>query len=211
MKKTTLLVLLILGVSFSALFALTHRVIVGAGGGRSFSPQNIPAASVGDTIRWVWESGIHNTVSTTIPSGAASWNAPIDVSDTVFSYVITVPGVYNYVCTFHAAMGMTGSFTASTTYSGNSGKTVNSFKLEQNFPNPFNPSTKIRFSLPELSRVMLTVYDLSGRQVATLLNDRLQEGNYEFDFNAAYLSSGIYIYSLNTEKYRDMKRMVLLK
>ena len=211
MKKTILLSFLMLGLFLTSSFALTHRVIVGAGGGRSFTPQNITTASVGDTVRWVWESGIHNTVSTTIPAGASSWNAPIDESDTVYSYVITVPGTYDYVCTFHAGMGMTGSFTASTTGIRNLAETAQTFSLSQNYPNPFNPVTSIRFSLPEISNVRLSVFDISGREVKNLLNGKLNAGTYEYNFNAEGISSGVYFYRIDAGKYSEIKRMVLLK
>jgi plastocyanin len=77
-----------------------------------FSPANLPSVFVGDTIRWVWVNGDHTTTSTTIPLGAATWNAPISFSAQSFEYRITVAGTYNYRCTPHVASGMTGSFTA---------------------------------------------------------------------------------------------------
>ncbi|MGH2575377.1 MAG: T9SS type A sorting domain-containing protein, partial [Ignavibacteria bacterium] len=85
------------------------------------------------------------------------------------------------------------------------------FKLYQNYPNPFNPNTTIRFDLVKSSNVKLNVYDLPGRQVATLMNEFLQSGSYEVIFNMPKLSSGVYFYEIVTNEFRDMKKMILVK
>ena len=77
-----------------------------------FTPASIPDVAVGDTIRWVWISGSHNTTSTTIPTGANGWANPITSSEPTFDYKVLLAGNYDYVCTPHASMGMVGSFTA---------------------------------------------------------------------------------------------------
>jgi hypothetical protein len=93
-----------------------------------------------------------------------------------------------------------------------SNETPDGFSLAQNFPNPFNPTTSIRFSLPTVSNVILKVYDMSGKVVATLLNnERVTAGVKEVNFNAVGLSSGIYFYTLQTENFRETKKMVLVK
>ncbi len=90
-----------------------------------------------------------------------------------------------------------------------------SFDLSQNYPNPFNPSTKIRFSIPSnLSNAGLTtlsVFDVLGNEVATLVNDNLSSGTYEVDFNASGLSSGVYFYSIKTGNNSISKKMLLVK
>lgn len=78
-----------------------------------FTPSNLPNVNVGDTVRWVWVSGNHTTTSSNIPTGAASWDHLINSGNQFFEYKVTVAGNYDYVCTPHAGMGMTGSFTAS--------------------------------------------------------------------------------------------------
>ncbi|PKP15868.1 MAG: hypothetical protein CVU06_15750, partial [Bacteroidetes bacterium HGW-Bacteroidetes-22] len=78
----------------------------------SFSPASITNVQVGDTIRWVWVSGTHTTTSSSIPAGASTWDSPITSSVTSYEYRVMNAGVYNYVCTPHAAGGMVGSFTA---------------------------------------------------------------------------------------------------
>jgi len=86
------------------------------------------------------------------------------------------------------------------------------FALAQNYPNPFNPTTTIKFSIPENEKnVKLTVYDLLGREVATLVNDQLTAGNYEVNFDASNISSGIYFYRLTAGNRVEVKKMMLLK
>jgi hypothetical protein len=86
-----------------------------------------------------------------------------------------------------------------------------SYKLFQNFPNPFNPSTTINYSVPEAGIVELNVFDALGRKVATLVNDYKQTGNYSVDFNASALPSGIYYYEILSDEFRDRKKMTLIK
>jgi hypothetical protein len=86
------------------------------------------------------------------------------------------------------------------------------FKLDQNYPNPFNPRTMISYSLPQICNVTLKVYDLMGREVAALIqNERKAPGNYEISFDASNLSSGVYFYKLQTERFIKTKQMVLVK
>lgn len=85
------------------------------------------------------------------------------------------------------------------------------FSLSQNYPNPFNPATKINFGIPEAGQVKVKIYDIIGREVATVLNDKLSAGNYEVDFNGTGLSSGIYLYELSSANARIVKKMTLLK
>jgi Secretion system C-terminal sorting domain len=88
---------------------------------------------------------------------------------------------------------------------------VKEFNLSQNYPNPFNPNTKINFSIPNGEHVSLRVYDMLGREVSVLVNEVLTPGEYEADFNAKGLSSGMYYYSLRAGEYVDVKKMVLVK
>jgi len=85
------------------------------------------------------------------------------------------------------------------------------YSLEQNFPNPFNPSTKIRFNIPEQGLVSLKVFNLLGEEVANLVNAEMTAGNYEVDFNAKAISSGIYFYTLKAGNFISTKKMILLK
>ncbi|GAB1347947.1 hypothetical protein MASR1M107_01580 [Ignavibacteriales bacterium] len=85
------------------------------------------------------------------------------------------------------------------------------FTLSQNFPNPFNPETVIRFALPVSGFVKGVVYDILGREVATLINSEKSAGSHEIKFNAAGLPSGIYIFRLQTGKQSAAIKMVVSK
>lgn len=85
------------------------------------------------------------------------------------------------------------------------------FNLSQNYPNPFNPSTTINYSLPTTGFVTLRVYNLLGEEIAVLVNEEKPAGNYTAIFNAAGLSSGIYLYSLSTGFNKETRKMILLK
>ncbi len=85
------------------------------------------------------------------------------------------------------------------------------FQLQQNYPNPFNPSTVISYQLPTNELVVLKVFDVLGREVETLVNQRQTAGNHSVRFNAANLPSGVYFYRLQAGTYRDTKKLLLLK
>jgi len=90
-------------------------------------------------------------------------------------------------------------------------KTVYTYSLNQNYPNPFNPSTTIQYSIPERTDVKLTVINIVGEEVATLVNRTMDAGNYSVEFNAANLPSGVYFYCLKSENFTSTKKMVLLR
>jgi hypothetical protein len=88
----------------------------------------------------------------------------------------------------------------------------NSFELKQNYPNPFNPGTTIEFNLASASNIKLRVYDMLGRQVAMLVDDFRQAGNYKISYDAGRLASGVYYYTLQADNgFRETKKMVLTK
>lgn len=88
---------------------------------------------------------------------------------------------------------------------------ANSFVLEQNYPNPFNPTTNIRFSLPESQLVTIKVYDILGREIATLANGFMSAGSYNVPFNAMNLSSGVYLYTVQAGNNIMSGKMMLAK
>jgi hypothetical protein len=85
------------------------------------------------------------------------------------------------------------------------------YELSQNFPNPFNPTTHIKFSLPAAGNVTLKIYDAIGNEVATLHNGYLSSGSYNVSWNAAGQASGIYFYKLSSDNFNMVKKMVLIK
>ena len=86
-----------------------------------------------------------------------------------------------------------------------------SIKLNQNYPNPFNPETTILYSIPKESLVTIKVYDVLGKEIAALVNERKSRGNYSIDLNSSKLPSGIYFYRLISGTYSSTKKMVILK
>jgi len=91
------------------------------------------------------------------------------------------------------------------------GKLPDGYLLEQNYPNPFNPTTKIKFAIPKSSFINLKIYDILGREVATLINEDKPSGTYEETWNTANVSSGVYFYQLKSGNYIQTKKMILFK
>ncbi len=90
------------------------------------------------------------------------------------------------------------------------------YQLYQNYPNPFNPTTKIRFNVPSvvvqnIQPVKLIIYDILGREIVNLVNEKLKPGTYEVDFDGSRYSSGVYYYQLKTGSFIDIKKMILVK
>jgi serine protease AprX len=85
------------------------------------------------------------------------------------------------------------------------------YKLFSNYPNPFNPVTKIKFLIKETGLVTLIVYDITGKLVTTLVNQKLQSGEYNVDFDGRDLSSGLYIYKIESGDFKDTKKMMMIK
>ena len=85
------------------------------------------------------------------------------------------------------------------------------FELAQNYPNPFNPTTTIRYQLPISTTVKLSVFDMLGRELTTLVNARQPAGTYQVNFNASGLASGVYLYRLTTPEFTETKKMMLVK
>ena len=104
-------------------------------------------------------------------------------------------------------------FTATTdpAVSVNEGNLINTYYLSQNFPNPFNPSTRIEYNVGEPGLVQLKVYNVLGVEVASIVNEQQNAGNYTIGFDAARLSSGVYFYSLSVNNFTQTRKMILEK
>jgi len=85
------------------------------------------------------------------------------------------------------------------------------FELKQNYPNPFNPSTTIRYSIAAATRVVLRVYDILGRQVATLVDEDMQPGRYRTTFSAVELPSGVYFYQIQAGDFQRARKLIVIK
>jgi len=154
----------------------------------SFSPASF-TATVGDTIKWVWVAGTHTTTATTIPLGAASWDHPIDASNTEFEYVITAPGTYNYWCSIHTTM-MEANFTVTPASVQPVESSTNSFAVV--YPNPANQVLNVRLRNYHYSSD-LVVTDISGKEVA---RETLTGAENTIDLSK--WGKGIYFYRLNS-------------
>ena len=141
-------------------------------------------ARVGDTVMWVWTNGDHTTTSTSIPAGAASWDAPITSTATTFSYKLTHTGTYSYVCTPHAP-GMGGTINVQSAASVPAAAPVALFRIA---PNPAAGSLHIELSAAQ-GQTNISIIDALGRVIGS--------GNYSngkaIDISTADLADGIYI------------------
>ena len=88
---------------------------------------------------------------------------------------------------------------------------LHKFSLEQNYPNPFNPITKISYQIPEPGIVSLKIYNVLGKEITTMVNEKKSAGEYEVEFDGSKLSSGIYFYRLFADGFSITKKMLLLK
>ncbi len=153
------------------------------------------------TLSWNLPSGVTGVLQDVVTGTLIN----VAMASGAGSYVVTNPGVFN-------KLNLTITYKQGTSESINDNlKRADKFELAQNYPNPFNPSTMIRFGLPENARVCLTIFNQIGEQVAELVNGQMEAGYHQVTWNAANMSSGVYFYEIKTEKYRSIKKLVLLK
>ncbi len=122
-------------------------------------------------------------------------------------FVLTIPGVTAFSINEIEIYGVP----KTTGIAGNNNLIPAEYSLSQNFPNPFNPSTTIRFAIPKTSDVNLTVYNILGQRIETLLNKEVSAGTYNVMFDASGLSGGIYFYTIKAGNYLVTKKMILLR
>lgn len=151
--------------------------------------------------------------------GSEPTTAGTDFSNPRLSGLVNVP----YRGAFDPALPMNQQWTSGwtnfdpentqyvTSVSETGGGVPDRFTLLQNYPNPFNPATTIQFSLPQSGRVTLSVYNVLGEQVATLVDQELRAGSYQSQFNAENISSGVYIYKLSTGTFTETRKMILTR
>ena len=191
------------------LYATNHIIRFGGTFGNNYSPSEL-AVTVGDTVTWQGTFSSHPLSSTSIPQGAVSFH---NGSGSSFAYVVQVSGNYNYECDFHASSGMTGSFSATISSVEENSLSAQPaiFLLEQNHPNPFNPITTIRYHLPITSNVELSIYNLLGQKIETLVSEKQSVGQHQVQWDAGQHANGIYYYLIKIGEFQDVKRMVLVK
>jgi plastocyanin len=171
-----------------------------------FSPQNV-TVSVGDVIQWSGNTG-HTVTSQTIPAGAATFNKS-DPNQTTFSYTVTVPGTYNYVCTFHTSLGMTGSFTAVAAGVENPQET--NMMMDPIYPNPAMDEAMVHFTLENPAHVTLKIYNSTGTLVQTSTNENMSAGFHMLMIDTKQLASGSYQYVLQADDAVLRRAMIVAK
>lgn len=188
------------------------------------APTNLTASAVSSSrINLNWADNSANETGFKIErstNAGTNWLLKDSVGANVIAYSdsgLTANTIYHYrVYAYNSAGNSQYSNVAfDTTFSLvgiiSNEETPNFFNLTQNHPNPFNPSTKIRFALPKSSFAMLIVYDILGREFATLVNEQLKPGTYEAEWNALNNPSGVYFYKLITSEFSETKKMILIK
>lgn len=211
MKKTTILLSIILATASSS-FSKTHIITTS---GFAFTPSSITII-LGDTVSFEL-AAIH----TAREVDQATWDANGTTSNGGFdlpggggTVVLTQAGTHYYICVPHASLGMKGTITVNSAADVRTeSKTIpDNFLLMQNFPNPFNPTTTIDFTLQGSGLTTLKIYDVMGREIAVLVNERLDAGvYYQKTFDATNLSGGMYIARLESGGKQMSKKIILVK
>jgi plastocyanin len=176
----------------------------------AFTPSDL-TINVGDKVRWINTGGTHNVVADdgSFTSGAVS-------SDPwVYEHVFTIAGNFRYYCLLHGSpggLGMSGIIRVKSSTGVSETETApNNFKLDQNYPNPFNPTTVIGYSIPRLSRITLTIYDISGKEVKKLIDQLKPPGNYEVNFDGRDFPSGVYFYRFQADGFSQTRKLEIIK
>ncbi|MEO8512489.1 MAG: T9SS type A sorting domain-containing protein [Ignavibacteria bacterium] len=154
-------------------------------------------------IQSVVRYDINFTLSPVVVTSGLS--SPADIYINKFADTLAVPNAGNNTVTFHNIVNISGIQQVNTNIPGN-------LKLHQNFPNPFNPVTKIRFDVPATgNNIKLSVFNSIGQQVSVLVNEYLTAGSYEADFAGTNLASGMYYYKLESVEFTETRKMILIK
>ncbi len=190
-------------------------MVASSNGGTSYSLATLPASGTINAIEGAgtdWWSTVTGANVYRSTNGGLNWNivytqVSVVFRDMDFAVVSGCPSGW-VVGDGGAIAKMNGLMVGVASYSG---EVPDSYALKQNFPNPFNPSTNINFSIPKSGLVTLKVYDMTGKEVATLVNEVRTAGNYLVGFNASGLPSGVYFYKVSSGNFADTKKMLLTK
>jgi hypothetical protein len=183
---------------------ITHDVTVQ---NFSFSPQSLTII-VGDIVKWTNISGTHNVRA----NDNSFYSGPAAPAPWEFTHTFTAAGNNPYYCEPHAGMGMTGTIIVQNPVGvEDEAVLADKFELKQNYPNPFNPSTKISWQSSVASYQTIKVYDVLGNEVATLVDEFKPAGNFEVEFDASKLTSGMYLYKLQSGSFVETRKMILLR
>ena len=191
--------------AYSAAIQSDGKIVVG--GGSSYSAFAVARFNSNGTLDNTF--GTKGTVTTTFGSD-------INVSDAAMSIALQTDGKilaggYSGIAAGSTVFVLARYLTSNSTGINEAKSLPKSFALEQNYPNPFNPSTTINYSIPKSGLVTIKIYDILGREVKTLVNEEKNAGNYNVEFNAGRLASGIYLYRMSAGSFEETKKLILIK
>ncbi|MCX6158060.1 MAG: T9SS type A sorting domain-containing protein [Ignavibacteriae bacterium] len=190
--------------SLTANYKVAYKLVLSSIAGNTFGGglfyDSAAAFTFGVTGKIVNYNGNRYMFKGWTGSGAGSYNSPDSTgNDTTVTLLLSGP------------IAETARWTQIVGISNLGTEVPNEWKLYQNYPNPFNPETKVNFDVLKEEGVKITVYDALGREVETLVNEKLSPGRYNVTFNGAKYSSGIYFYRLTSNSFKDIKKMLLIK
>jgi hypothetical protein len=151
------------------------------------------------------------TVEMTVGQTGGTFDLGYFVTDASLDFGVTYGAAYSDSSWFSFSTGHTIDIGGATSVEDDDDLLPTDFGLSQNFPNPFNPSTTIRYAVKERAQVTLVVYDLLGKQVATLVDEVKSPGSYDVSFSGTDLANGVYVYKLTTPDFAETRKMILLK
>jgi hypothetical protein len=169
------------------------------------------------TTNWYFASStIQNAPIYKSTDNGNNWNAMVieNNSDQIQSISFARNGnrVWGYAATLNGLIFMLAGDLLNTVKIDITGSFIpDKYLLEQNYPNPFNPTTSIKYSVSSIQNVKLTVFNMLGKEVATLVNERQKPGEYEVKFDGTNLPSGVYYYKIVSGDYSEVRKMVLIK
>jgi hypothetical protein len=189
--------------TLSANYKLQSRLAVNSSVGNTFGDNYIDSgttATFGVLFKHVYFNGTWYVFRGWNGTGNGSYNSP-DSTGNDSSVTVTVNNPIVQTARWTVMIGIQNIST----------EIPKEYKLYQNFPNPFNPTTNINFDIIRSGNVKIIVYDLLGREVETLVNQDMSPGRYKYDFSAVNYASGLYIYKIVTHDFVDVKKMLIIK
>ena len=199
--------------------ATIHDITVGT----SFLSPLGTTVMTGDSVRWTWVSvgGIPHDIASDI-SSPKQWNSGLSNTD-AFEFILQFtsadgPGPFPYRCLVHPTIMIDTIFVKIVTDVNEDPTQVlpNRYSISQNYPNPFNLSTAIRYTIPKRSKVTISIYNVMGRKVNTIVVESKRTGSHTAYWDGAdkagkVVSSGVYFYRIRAGDFVETKRMLLLK
>jgi len=198
--KLLFLMMLVSTIAFNNASATMHMITAGPNNTTTFSPSTL-TIPLGDTIMWMWATDDHTTTSTTIPSGAAAWDAPLNITHTSFTYVPTVVGTYNYKCIPHESMGMLGSFTV--VFPTSVPNTVAQTGVEI-YPNPASNEMRITGNATGVD-----LMDVTGKVIRHMQPESVTAAGQYYRLND--ITAGMYLLKIKTNEAVLIKKLQIAK